>query len=1053
MDISTFGWIGLIVILVFNSFGIFWLFTSIASIIVFIFGTFSLLYLKLGDIEKFYTKCSGNPLTSNPQCEGGLKSIKRLLSSPKKTPKADNRVTGSECIDSSLQEILGYIIRDYIQSWYHIISIDKDFPNTTVRQTAQTFAINISNRVKEVDWIPFLTQRLVDDAATHLRLYKQARSKIKIQERSKDVKNSPSKDAKMSPRKNIHKRNKSETDVTWYIGKSSEFKRETEKCAGNSKFYSSESSNYTLEDYFFDLEFQMENNLVCRDSICMDRCNEKNFLNEVVEILLYILLPDDDFQCKPLRYLLRDIFANGVILPLFDLISDPDYINQVIIWICLREAQMSNDIFLTTLRLTESSEELNSTKELVEHEIHNLRSRDAGGEDLSVKQQLSSLSYVIKLIDNRLAKMDNIEIDSDNFLEQIPIENMRRINLSLEQILKDNLGLSYFMDFISTHKKKQMDLFFYLNIEGWKNSVSKELQELKKNKGSENVHTVYDMIRSTALSIYDQYLGDKKDEKIHIGADIVQHLHFKIRNLNEIPNENWFDKVQEVLFHKMENESLGQFKKSKAYIKLLHELDLVPQTITEEDALSLNSVESLEVDSSKYNQGENGALMIDRAPKIVKHTRSFSDVTMFKTENNSVQFNPYLKLNINMETPSMNTDSAKDTNENLRTGEYNLHVKIIETGIVCEKGKTFGIYALRVSWQYNTGYLEEWHIYRRYSDFYDLHTKIKEKFPDLAKLAFPGKKTFHNMDRTVLERRMKMLGHYMGELCQTHVINSHHGLKDLLMSFLEQGEYDREAGGPISATINTLVNPIKSGMKTIKNMPEHLINTVDEVVEGISKVFHSKGGKLPETSKVGASIEENDDNIPLRIMLLLMDEVFDLKSRNQWLRRRIVTLLRQIVRTMFGDIVNRRILDFVSYMTSPKNVAHYLSVFKQSFWPNGVRNDKKSERTPETKSRTRVAAKVALLSCLSDELKHIIGSETTRRGLITIFDLFQRPILNRRLLYVLLEGVLCTLFPEKDIGPLLRKLHSKSKRLNHSNFQDSTKNTLLFATVFEDFLF
>lgn len=63
-------------------------------------------------------------------------------------------------------------------------------------------------------------------------------------------------------------------------------------------------------------------------------------------------------------------------------------------------------------------------------------------------------------------------------------------------------------------------------------------------------------------------------------------------------------------------------------------------------------------------------------------------------------------------------------------------------------------------------------------------------------------------------------------------------------------------------------------------------------------------------------------------MLLLMDEVFDLKSRNQWLRRRIVTILRQIVRTMFGDIVNRRILDYVSFITSPKNVAHYLHIFK-----------------------------------------------------------------------------------------------------------------------------
>lgn len=44
-------------------------------------------------------------------------------------------------------------------------------------------------------------------------------------------------------------------------------------------------------------------------------------------------------------------------------------------------------------------------------------------------------------------------------------------------------------------------------------------------------------------------------------------------------------------------------------------------------------------------------------------------------------------------------------------------------------------------------------------------------------------------------------------------------------------------------------------MRTIKNMPEQLINTVDEVVEGISKVFQGKPGKTQEASKVGASID------------------------------------------------------------------------------------------------------------------------------------------------------------------------------------------------------
>lgn len=59
------------------------------------------------------------------------------------------------------------------------------------------------------------------------------------------------------------------------------------------------------------------------------------------------------------------------------------------------------------------------------------------------------------------------------------------------------------------------------------------------------------------------------------------------------------------------------------------------------------------------------------------------------------------------------------------------------------------------------------------------------------------------MERHVLERRMRILGSYMQELCQAHVIVSHRGLKELLMTFLEQGDYDRAtSGGPISHTVS-----------------------------------------------------------------------------------------------------------------------------------------------------------------------------------------------------------------------------------------------------------
>lgn len=55
------------------------------------------------------------------------------------------------------------------------------------------------------------------------------------------------------------------------------------------------------------------------------------FLSELIEILMYILLPDAEFQCSVMRSVVREILANCVILPIFTLISDPDFINQAIV--------------------------------------------------------------------------------------------------------------------------------------------------------------------------------------------------------------------------------------------------------------------------------------------------------------------------------------------------------------------------------------------------------------------------------------------------------------------------------------------------------------------------------------------------------------------------------------------------------------------------------------------------------------------------------------------------------------------------------------------------
>lgn len=91
----------------------------------------------------------------------------------------------------------------------------------------------------------------------------------------------------------------------------------------------------------------------------------------------------------------------------------------------------------------------------------------------------------------------------------------------------------------------------------------------------------------------------------------------------------------------------------------------------------------------------------------------------------------------------------------------------------------------------------------------------------------------------------------------------------------------------------------------------------------------------------------------------------------------------------------------------------------------------KVARDENTKMRTRVAARAALYSGFLDDLRRVIGSETTRTGLMMLFEMLQHPVLNKRLAIVIMEGILQTLFHDQDFGAILSRLHSNSGRVRN----------------------
>ena len=57
------------------------------------------------------------------------------------------------------------------------------------------------------------------------------------------------------------------------------------------------------------------------------------YLAAISEILLFLMIPDNEFNSKPFSFLIREVIANGMIKPMIEQLTDPDYVNQTIIWI------------------------------------------------------------------------------------------------------------------------------------------------------------------------------------------------------------------------------------------------------------------------------------------------------------------------------------------------------------------------------------------------------------------------------------------------------------------------------------------------------------------------------------------------------------------------------------------------------------------------------------------------------------------------------------------------------------------------------------------------
>jgi sorting nexin-25 len=120
-------------------------------------------------------------------------------------------------------------------------------------------------------------------------------------------------------------------------------------------------------------------------------------------------------------------------------------------------------------------------------------------------------------------------------------------------------------------------------------------------------------------------------------------------------------------------------------------------------------------------------------------------------------------------------------------------------------------------------------------------------------------------------------------------------------------------------------------------------------------------------------------------------EVFELNRGNNWLRgRAVVVVLHQLL----GGTIERKVRDNVKGLVSEESLIKYISLLKNSMWPNGqIKRDGKP-RTPGEKSKTRTEASLMLATLVPDLAGSVVGRVNAQAASRRIFATLNNPRLK-----------------------------------------------------------
>ncbi|KAK7403263.1 tRNA (guanine-N(7)-)-methyltransferase (tRNA(m7G46)-methyltransferase) [Neonectria punicea] len=330
--------------------------------------------------------------------------------------------------------------------------------------------------------------------------------------------------------------------------------------------------------------------------------------------------------------------------------------------------------------------------------------------------------------------------------------------------------------------------------------------------------------------------------------------------------------------------------------------------------------------------------------------------------------------------------------DNSLYGRSTIRIKSLQVGRE-EDGREFALYVVEV--QRNAGEqmpAASWVISRRYSEFHELHQKLRSRYPSVRNLDFPRRRMVMKFQSEFLRKRREALEKYMRELLLLPEVCRSRDLRAFLSQrVITEGQdlMDREDKKDM---MTRLYDSVTDGMEDILgNIPvldqisvagQNLIAAATSQLNTVPLNGNDEAFPAAEAEAELNAFENKELEPFIKPICDIFLEVFELNKGNNWLRgRAVVVVLQQLL----GGTIERKVRDNVKMLVQEDSLLRYMGMLQDSMWPGGQLQRDRKPRTAAEKKKTRTEASLMLATLVPDVAGSVVGRVNAQAASRRIF--------------------------------------------------------------------